>query len=442
MKWKLLNALLKLECWVIKYTNKKSNFFRKVIIDKAQIITNELYPENTFGDNIDISIGAVHNLVLKKEINNNDKHIDEIKNVIIKLKENTEINSLIVDYFLAQSYAFSLGKISKAVKFTTAQEYEQEYYSKALEFDPNAKKYNESIFKKKLKEVKKYQQVLISDLKLVLKEKVEAEKKAIIDPIELSVAHITLFASLFSSLFIVSGYYYNHQVYQYFGVNSDDFYVISDYLSTSVSLILTPLFWSLIMTVAYMFGANRGVGLLLKNKQLGIKTESKPPYTIALFIILLNVLHIYALLIQRQGLEGASSKIMLLNYVVVGLYFLDKLPWQYFKNPVKVLFGLVAILGFSLNIHKLTQAQIELHDTGDYKPAYIVEFSKKELSDKPFEFINLNSNYVFMKNMNTNKLEIYPKTLVVKITPTNVKSKKEVLLYDFLFNIINFFRGI
>lgn len=439
MKWVFINLLFKLEYWLIKYTNKKSNFFRKVVIDKSQLIAAELFPENTVGENIDISIPAVHKIIFNKEINKDDEHHDNILILAGKLNENKEVANLISDYFLAQSYAYSLGKLSKAAKFTTAQEYEDEYYIKAQGFNPEAEKFTDKSYKIKTKSLKKYHKKILIELKNIFDEKIAIEKEKIIEPIVINTSDITLFFSLFSTLFVVSGYFYNHQVFQYFGVNSDSFFSISDYLSTSVSLVLTPLIWSLVSTVIYVLGANRGLGTLLSNRQLGIKPKDKPPYAIALSLITLNVFNINALITGQEGVDKASSMVMFLNCLVVGYYFIEKIPFHYFKNPFKVILGLVVLLGFSVNLNKLTSDKIELYQLDNYQPVYTAEFTQKEISERGLEFISINSNYIFMRNKQTLKMEIYPKTFVVKLTPTNFKSKKEMTVNNFLVTWIELF---
>ena len=57
----------------------------------------------------------------------------------------------------------------------------------------------------------------------------------------------------------------------------------------------------------------------------------------------------------------------------------------------------------------------------------------------PLEFISINSNYIFMRNKSSKEMEVYPKSLVVKLTPTNLKSKKEMTLQDYLVNWIKLF---
>lgn len=432
MKWVFIKLLFKLEYWLIKYTNNKSNFFRKVVIDKSQLIAAELFPDNTVGENRDTSVPAVHKIIFNKEINKDDEHHDNILILVDKLNKNKEVTNLISDYFLAQSYAFSLGKLSKAAKLTTAQEYEDEYFIKAKGFNPEAERFTDKSYKVKTKSLKKYHKKILIELKEIFDKKIAIEKEKIIEPIVISTSDITLFFSLFSTLFVVSGYFYNHQIFQYFGVNSDSFFSISDYLSTSVSLVLTPLIWSLVSTVIYVLGANRGLGTLLTNRQLGIKPKEKPPYGIAFTLITLNTLNVNALITGQEGVDKASSMVMFLNCLVVGFYYLEKMPFHYFKNPFKVILGFVVLLGFSFNLNKLTSDAIELYQLDTYQPAYTAEFTKKEISERSLEFISINSNYIFMRNKQTLKMEIYPKTFVEKLTPTNLKPKKEMTINNLL----------
>jgi hypothetical protein len=189
---------------------------------------------------------------------------------------------------------------------------------------------------------------------------------------------------------------------------------VSDYISTSVSLIITPLFWTGIFIVSFILGASTGLDNKIRRKQLNIKVNDKDPIAIPLSIILINIVHLLSML---KGVFLLNDTIIAINVLVVSLYSIEKIPFHYFKHPIKVYCSVLVCIGFIWNLNTNVNREIQKITSDDYQPKYLVKFNEKMVKAESLEFIALNSNYLIMRNTDSRSIEIYPKSYINKLTP-------------------------
>lgn len=406
----LISAFIRLEPFIIRSNIKKSKIIREVIIKKLHISLNTYFSEDTYIDNLHIAINAVCKVLDETETDETEK----LNKAISILENDTAINDLIVDYYLAISYSYSQAKILKAYKSAFIIDKEEGFYNRALKNKPEVKKLEKVDFNKKIKSIKKEKIKLQEKLKNDLREKVTNEKFASIAPIKINSTHITLLISTFSTLFLISGYYFNNQVLKSLGVNSDYFFTVQDYISTSINLILLPLFYTLVMFVLIVFRVDEDIYKNIESEQLGIKNKIKNSintYIILIILILSNIINILTIL----GGDEAQSNIFYFNIAIAGIFILNKVQWRYFENPLTIYMFTMAFLFYYVNINIVIDDKIENYKSVGYKSNYKVSFKDKEISTKNIEFMRVNSNYVFMINKKNNKVEIYPRLSISKI---------------------------
>lgn len=404
----LISAFIRLEPFIIRSNIKKSKIIREVIIQKLHISLNTYFSEDTYIDNLHIAINAVC-----KVLDETDE-TEKLNKAISILENDTAINDLIVDYYLAISYSYSQAKILKAYKSAFIIDKEEGFYNRALKNKPEVKKLEKVDFNKKIKSIKKEKIKLQEKIKNDLREKVTNEKFASIAPIKINSTHITLLISTFSTLFLISGYYFNNQVLKSLGVNSDYFFTVQDYISTSINLILLPLFYTLVMFVLIVFRVDEDIYKNIESEQLGIKNKIKNSintYIILIILILSNIINILTIL----GGDEAKSNIFYFNIAIAGIFILNKIQWRYFENPLTIYMFTMTFLFYYVNINIMIDDKIENYKSVGYKSNYKVSFKDKEISTKNIEFMRVNSNYVFMINKKNNKVEIYPRLSISKI---------------------------
>lgn len=353
----LISAFIRLEPLIIRSNIKKSQIIREMIIQKLHISLNTYFSEDTYIDNLHIAIDSVCKILDETETDKTEK----LNKAISILENDTAINDLIVDYYLAISYSYSQEKIKND-----------------------------------------------------LREKVINEKFASIAPIKINSTHITLLISTFSTLFIISGYYFNYQVLKSLGVNSDDFFTVQDYISTSINLILLPLSYTLIMFVLIAFRVGENTYKNIESEKLGLKNKESNNVKIFITLIILilsNVINVISIL--NGG--NPSNIIFYLNVSIAGILILNIIQWRYFENPLTIYMFTMTFLFYYVNINVMIDDKIEDYKSVGYKSNYKVSFNDKKISTKNIEFMRVNSNYVFMINKKNNKVEIYPKLSISKI---------------------------
>jgi hypothetical protein len=128
----------------------------------------------------------------------------------------------------------------------------------------------------------------------------------------------------------------------------------------------------------------------------------------------MNVINITLML---KGNVEVGNSMLALNGLIVSLYFVEKIPFHYFKSPIKAFGTLLVIIGFTWNLSSKVNTEIDKITSSDYQPKYFVKFNDKKIKQDSLEFLGLNSNYIIMRNIDSRSIEIYPKTYVVRLIP-------------------------
>lgn len=406
LKILFLKSMFKLEKLVIEKNIKKANVIRKVIIQKLQIYLNDNYSEDTFNENLKVAMDAVSKTLYEEEIEETEKTLKAIS-----ILEN-EIENFITDYYLAMSYSYSQAKISNVFKLSQNKDIEEDFYNKALNYNAQVKKFDDKSFKDKIKSVNKEEKKLRKRIKNDLKEKVRNAKFTLISPISISSTHITMILSMFSTLFLISGYYFNYQILKSFDINSDDFYTVQDYISTSISLIFMPFLYTAFYLLLSLLRINDDIYKEIEGEELGLKTKVvNIPLTVILIFLILNIINLVSI---YNGGEG-SDKTFYLNILIGGVLILNKLPWNYFEKPTASFLFTTMVFSYFVHFNIKIDDKVKNYKSIDYKSDYTISFKDKRISTKDVEFMRVNSNYVFLINKKTNKAEIYPRLSINKI---------------------------
>lgn len=173
----IIRAAYKVELWLVKHLLNKSHVFRYVAISHARIIASDIFQDNTMDENIDIAINAIYKLSNTEESESDSLNIEQVEELLPKLKSNIDVMNLLAEYHLAQSYAFS------RIFLLDNKTYVEEGLNKAKKFNSEIASFNPKSFKKRFKEIKAERKLLQKQLNAILENKISKEKEKNIEQI-------------------------------------------------------------------------------------------------------------------------------------------------------------------------------------------------------------------------------------------------------------------
>lgn len=405
----IVKIAIKVERWIFKNGLNNSNVFKGVATSHARIIANEIFEKNTVMENAMVSFYAIEKISHTDcTIFDENTNVEQVVELHSLLKSNKNIMSLMAEYALAQAHN------SKHLPFTNRKKEAEERITTASIHNQDMEPFNKQSFKIRLKEVKaelKTQQKLLND---IFKNKITKEKAEVIGEISIKTTDIAILFSIFSSLFLISGYYYTNSFLAKFHINSDDFYLISDYISTSISFVLTPLLWAGIYLIGILLSANDKLAIRIKEEQLNIKLNNEIPKALPLIIISMNILNIIFML---KGHYHAYDMTLTTNILLILIFLTSKVSFHYFKKPLKVYIAIFICIGFIYSLTSNVNREIQRITSEEYQPEYLVAFKNETVNEEVMEFITINSNYIIMRNSISKSISIYPKSYIHKLTP-------------------------
>lgn len=418
---------MKATTWITKIQIKQFKPIKHAAFSHAVIIANNIFEDNTASENINLGITSINKLL--GDSNSQEERIDsdQLEELYKHIQSSRDILNLLAEFNLCIAYIFLNYKTEEA------KELAKPYLTNAKRLNEDAQPFQYKELTKRLKEVKTHQKALDDKLRKTYQNKVNEEKKNQIGKIYIAPSDITTLISVFSTLFLISGYYYINRLLAEFNLNSDHFYSISDYISTSVSFIITPLILGGAGFLFFISGAYNNLEDKIKAKQLGIKqAESK---VIPYFFIAMNII---SLILMHYDFYLHANNMIYLNALVLFFILLEKAPFHYFKNPTKVLFYTVACVGFIFQLNLRVDSEITRIQSEDYQPKYTLSFDEKIIQSKSLEFITMNSNYLIVRNINSKQLEVYPKSVIqkFKVNPAHESKVSSLELWFKFYHLI------
>jgi hypothetical protein len=261
--------------------------------------------------------------------------------------------------------------------------------------------------------------------------KIEKESEALekIPKIEISPQNIVVIVTLFSVLFLISGFIYNQIYLGYFGVELSKFFNVADYLASSADKIYYTLV-SLAITLS--------IGLLIYPEYLRGELPKRPK---SKWIRRIDDIMYYAL-IPLFGLSSLVSYLQKnsnnfyfsLRFLIffISLYVVVRIM-KYFKNPIRSYFILFGLMMFLLNICFGAIEDINSTLNKDYKELrrYRIEFTRdSQFDDKNLILLASTTNYFIFYNKKHLRTQIVPSKFIVSIEPC--KNKSESGIYRFM----------
>jgi len=253
MKYKLRLLKIRAQFFLRKINGRRILKFRTdnlhAVATRAYIHTFTLFPDEKLAYNEDLSWCVRNKLFDLPEPTKiqklNQEHVDVLYDSLLT---DDLIRSHISKYHLTTALYFSSAGLDNDINKNLTEE----PLKKAKLYSSDAKLISQDDAKKSNRETKKEIKKLIKQAKALGSERIETEKSNLIKPIEITSSHVLFLASLFSTLFLISGFAYTKIFFIAFDINVGDFFTLSDYMASSIDSLI-PIVISSILGITFFY---------------------------------------------------------------------------------------------------------------------------------------------------------------------------------------------
>lgn len=391
--------------YVFFYIKKAKQIYYTACYRKLYTLSNELFPLNSLGQNSDLAIYLTSIYINNFEDDLIDINKDELDNLKLVADSDEWIKKAIPDFYRIISFSFLFDKDLKNRYFEKAREINQLVES--------IKSFKEVM--KLVNDVKKDSKAFLKEGREISEKRYEQELNNKIPIVKISSENITFLLTIFSTFFLISGIIYSKVYFYLLGINISDFFSISDYLASSIDVLMYTFLSMIFGMIFYWRGFKSRVKIKIHENQFNIQTNKKK--TNSYMIILLNIIFISTFCMNYY-----INNIFMYTLLYVPLYSIffilyDLIPiWKYVENPLKVDFIVSSFFTFSILLiltafsHSDQILRKEIKDDN-----YKIVFQNESENDKNLIFITSNSTSVFLLSTDTKKVKMIPLDSIVSI---------------------------
>ncbi|MBU2882263.1 hypothetical protein KO525_06075 [Psychrosphaera sp. B3R10] len=399
----------------------------------------ELFPESTFDKLLELSNDAIAKLCGRDVKPNDETYSKQLHKLVNLVSEDEKKVKELSKFLMAFSYATGICKSDFLAQI------KEDSSNKAFSLDKDVREIeNDTMFKQYVSESK---QALITRRELVsskLKEKVDKKSTDFYEYFKINLSQIIAIFGFVSAIIISSGYYVNNKITESWGISTQDFFEVQDYVSTSIELISSILIYSLFFLVFTVFLVKHRLAEQHTREELNLpRRVYKIPYTLALFIVFINVSMILSLI------NGVTEPVyinltLLVDYLILGFTFVDKFRIaDYFKNPTLAHIILLSLLIFFINLNFEASKLTGQMNSEEYVSKYNVKIKSEISKGREFKYLMMNSNYVFLRETsNQKRIVILPKSNVIEVSPNLSFHSKELGFFEWHFELYDLFKKI
>jgi len=430
----LYKLLLKLNLFYGKFIKKCRMRLLSAVFRKIYIKTFSLFDENKLNTNIELSI-AVRNRLFELEDTekSNDLNEDQV-NKLLEIFENDEwTKETISNFYLLQAHFYQNGPLAEHF-----QEDIDELIKKAKKNFEDAKPIENSKKAEKInKNIKREMKLFQKEIRRRNSLKIEKEKMKFIKPIPIKYQHVVYVISLFSTLFLISGFAYNKFFFGHFNIEVGAFFGISDYVASSIDNVISAVISTTIFAGSMGWGLTNRINKIIHADQFDLKESSNRDYFMVFIILGISSLLVWHSFVFRE------LQVQLLSVLVLFLSFemlLGLSLWEYVENQLSAKATVMALIIFSIILGGSMWMKIKTLENGKFISPFIVELQKEyeKYSESEIQLISGNLNYFFFWETDGERILILPKSGIKSIhskKSDNEYSPFEMLfiLYDALF---------
>jgi hypothetical protein len=393
-----LKFVLILWKYISFYIKKAKQTYYTACYRKLYILSNELFPHNSLGKNSNLAIYLTSIYINNFEDDLIDINKDELDNLKLVADSDEWIKKGIPDFYRIISFSFIFnidlknGYIEKAKAINQLLE--------------PIRSFKEVI--KLVNDVKKDSKAFLKKGREISEKTYEKELNNKIPIIKISSDKISFFLTVFSTFFLISGIIYSKIYFYLLGINISDFFSVSDYLASSIDVLMYTFFSMIVGMIFYRQGIKDSIKNRIQEEQFNIQTNRRKN---SLYIIMM--LNIFLLSMFCINYYINHTLIYTLLYIPLYSIFFklyDLVPiWKYVENPLKIDFIVSSFATFSILLiltafsHSDEILRKEIKDDN-----YKIVFQNEDENKKNLIFITSNSTSVFLLNTDTKKVKIIP----------------------------------
>lgn len=402
IKLKFVTTLWK---YVFFYIKKAKQIYYSACYRKLYILTSEIFPDNSLGENSELAFNLTDIYIYDSKNNLTNLNVEKFNNLKLVADSDEWIKKAISDFYRIISFSFIFNTDSKNKYFEKARVINQ--------LVEPIKNFKEVI--KLVNDVKKDSNIFLKKVREISEKRCEEELNNKIPPVKISSENITFLLTIFSTFFLISGIIYSKVYFHLLGINISDFFSISDYLASSIDVLMYTFLSMIFGMIFYWRGFKSRVKIKIHENQFNIQTNKKK--TNSYMIILLNIIFISTFCMNYY-----INNIFMYTLLYVPLYSIffilyDLIPiWKYVENPLKVDFIVSSFFTFSILLiltafsHSDQILRKEIKDDN-----YKIVFQNESENDKNLIFITSNSTSVFLLSTDTKKVKMIPLDSIVSI---------------------------
>ncbi len=397
--------------------SKIQNQYAMAIKHRCLIQALHLFPDNKL-----ISNGSLAQSVSQKIFEDispySDIDADQFEILFNSICSDERSINIISKYFLLESLYYSQLGQSKSES--------ENAFEKAKKYVSSVSALSAEDLKDLSQSINQETKRLDVEIKALTSEKIDEELDRIISPTTIKPYHWFFLVSLLSTIILTVGFVYNWVFFAQLGVNIEDFFLLTDYITTSIVTIVWLLFYATI-GVAWIFRARRrGLKEIIIDQQFEIIEKKKDfldyfflfIYLSSLLFVGIDFLHNHNFIQLKGEIDQYTSNLVLHVVVVMTLtYVLFRLSiWKFVKNSSEVtLFVLVLLIIFPLLWLSAKNDAASVQDES-YIGQYSFELTEPYRKFEDNEFISANSHYIFLWSAKNKNVNIVPKMAVVSLS--------------------------
>lgn len=382
--------------------------YSSAIFFESYIKTFKIFPENKLSVNLDLAT-CVRRWIVDNET---DVVLDNVSQEQVKILYDSMINEETIrkiasKYFLLKAFYFSDNDFSGLLS-----NHAQAFLDQARLFDETARTLGPNDLDSLSKLIKKYVRESKNQIKALNAQRLTTEKVKVIEPFTVSSSHVIFLVTVFSTIFVISGFLYNKLFFSYFGISVSDFFTISDYLASSVEVIALTFISTTIGVFCYFLGVYSSLSKRLHAEMFELENQSSRSEK--LVIPSLFVFSVVGFLVSYYKTNSFMFNFLYIPAAIVFFFLFYRLPiWKYVKNKLSVGVVIIVIFTFLLNLSISLANKIQRLNNGTYKSPYVITIKDRSISYIGYEFVSSNSEYVFMWNKRKSKMLVIPKSDVL-----------------------------
>lgn len=399
----LLKLLAPLIPIYLKQIKECQTLHHLAIFLKSFIHTFSLFQDNKLKLNADLAVTVTRKLLDVPLVGvNQEIEEHQVQSLYDKMEPEDWTRKTISNYFLLKAFYLSYGSSESIVEVA------DEALIKAKLYDTSAK----PLRNKDIENIRKTIKLDVKNLKKnknrLVSEKIETEKLKQLNPISINSSHVMFVISLFSALFLVSGFVYNKLFFSSFGISVGDFFTISDYLASSVDKIIPTAIITIVSIAIGLWGLGDERYKEIHAEQFETEMKSTD-YAMAVAVILASIS-----LVVHSFQTGELHDVPLFFLLLIIILFITvRLPvWKYIENRTSVYIAFLSLLVFSMQLLPSIRNEIREIKKGGYTSAYVIQYNEKHTIYLDSKYIASNSNYVFLWNDSEHRMYVVPKSEV------------------------------